>query len=39
MGHHTVQGVDEAIQILDQALGDIAEGRVIDSVLEGFEGW
>ena len=30
---------DRAADILDQALGDVAEGRVPDSVLDGFEGW
>lgn len=35
----SVREVDEAIQILDQALADVTEGRVSDSVLEGFEGW
>lgn len=31
--------VDEALAILDQALSDVAAGRIDDSVLEGFEGW
>ena len=30
---------DRAVDILDRALGDVAEGRVPDSVLDGFEGW
>ena len=31
--------VDEALAILDRSLDDVLQGRVDDSVLEGFEGW
>ena len=31
--------VDDAVQILDQAIDDVAHGRVSDKSLEGFEGW
>ena len=35
----TKDEADRAVDILDQALGDVAEGRVSGSVLDGFEGW
>lgn len=35
----TKDEADRAVDILDQALGDVAGGRVPDSVLDGFEGW
>jgi len=35
----TRDDADRAVDILDQALGDVAEGRVSDGVLDGFEGW
>jgi len=31
--------VDDAVSILDRALADVAEGRVRDDALAGFEGW
>lgn len=35
----TTEQVDEAIAVLDQALIDVAEGRVPDEKLEGYAGW
>ncbi len=31
--------IDQALAILDEALGDVAAGRVPDAVLENFAGW
>lgn len=31
--------VDRALDILNQAFGDVEEGRVSDKVLEEFAGW
>ncbi|MCG8692340.1 MAG: aspartate aminotransferase family protein [Minwuiales bacterium] len=36
LGH---QQVDEALAILDQALGDVTAGRVSDEAIAGFAGW
>lgn len=35
----TTAEVDEALSILDRAIDDVVQGRVDDTVLEGFEGW
>jgi 4-aminobutyrate aminotransferase len=31
--------VDEAVDVIGAALADVADGRVPDSALAGFEGW
>ena len=35
----TAGEAEEAVSILDRALGDVAEGRVPDDIAAGFEGW
>lgn len=35
----TTTEAEEALAILDQAISDVAQGRVDDTLLEGFEGW
>ena len=35
----STNGEDQDVDILGHALTDVAEGRVADNVLEGFEGW
>ena len=35
----TVQDIDAALNILDQAFDDVGAGRVSDTVLADFAGW